>query len=114
MSGFLTTLFGVATDLKTTETEDDGGVLEDLPDPRLGMLTRIFEEHKPAGMTVLVSQVVAEVDGFVSHIDNPHWTSKEASKKKIRQSLRRVFRKYKLPVDGEPFESAWAYILKHY
>ncbi len=111
---FLTTLFGVATDLKATEKEDQGGVLDDLPDPRLGMLTRIFEEHKPAGMTVLVGQVVADVDGIVSHIDNPHWTSKEASKKKVRQGLRQVFRKYKLPMDGEPFESAWAYILKHY
>ncbi|WP_292834916.1 CocE/NonD family hydrolase [Microbacterium sp.] len=79
---FLTTLFGVATDLKTTEREDeDGGVLTDLPDPRVGMLTRIFEEHKPDGMIVLVSQVVTEVDALVRHIDNPHWTSKEASKK---------------------------------
>lgn len=112
---FLTTLFGVATDLKTTEaTDEEGGVLTDLPDPRVGMLTRIFEEHKPDGMTVLVSQVVAEVDALVRHIDNPHWTSKDASKKKVRQGLRQLFRKYKLPMDGEPFESAWAYILKHY
>jgi type I restriction enzyme R subunit len=112
---FLTSLFGVATDLKTVEREDEeGGVLTDLPDPRVGMLTRIFEEHKPEGMTVLVGQVVAEVDGLVRHIDNPHWTSKEASKKKVRQGLRQLFRKYKLPMEGEPFDSAWAYILKHY
>lgn len=65
-------------------------------------------------MTVLVGQVVAEVDGLVRHIDNPHWTSKEASKKKVRQELRKLFRKYKLPMEGEPFDSAWAYILKHY
>lgn len=112
---FLTALFGVATDLKTTELEDEaGGVLVDLPDPRLGMLTRIFEEHKPDGMTVLVGQVATEVDNLVRHIDNPHWTSKEASKKKVRQGLRQIFRKYKLPLEGEPFDSAWSYILKHY
>lgn len=111
---FLTNLFGVATDLKATETEDDGGVLVDLPDPNVGMLTRIFEEHKPEGMTVLVGQVVTEVDALVKQGVHPHWTTKEASKKRIRQSLRQLFRKYKLPVDGEPFASAWAYIEKHY
>ena len=42
----MTTLFGVATDLKTTETEEDGGVLADLPvqeffnGPRLGETSR--------------------------------------------------------------------------
>lgn len=66
-----------------------------------------------ASMTVLVGQVVNEVDALVRHIDNPHWTTKDASKK-VRQSLRQLFRKYKLPMEGEPFESAWAYILKHY
>ncbi|MFM9587439.1 hypothetical protein, partial [Streptomyces caniscabiei] len=39
---FLTAIFGVATDLKATEAEDDGIVLDDLPDPKIGMLTRIF------------------------------------------------------------------------
>lgn len=53
----------------------------------------------------------------VSTTDTPRSsarTTKEASKKRIRQSLRQLFRKYKLPVDGEPFASAWAYIEKHY
>lgn len=111
---FLTTLFGVATDLKNSETEDDGGVLTDLPDPNIGMLTRIFEEHRPEGMTVLVSQVVAEVDALVKQAVHPNWATKDASKKAIRRQLRQLFQKYKLPLTGEPLESAWAYILKHY
>lgn len=111
---FLTTLFGVATDLKTTEAADDGAVLADLPDPNVGMLTRIFEEHRPAGMTVLVSQVVVEVDALVKEAVHPNWASKDASKKEIRRQLRQLFRKYKLPLTGEPLDSAWAYILKHY
>lgn len=111
---FLTTLFGVATDLKTTEAEDDGTVLADLPDPNIGMLTRIFEEHHPDGMTVLVSQVVAEVDALVKQAVHPNWASKDASKKSIRRQLRQLFQKYKLPLTGEPLDSAWAYILKHY
>ncbi|MCH6230228.1 hypothetical protein MK786_05710 [Microbacterium sp. CFH 31415] len=111
---FLTTLFGVANDLKTTEVEEDGGVLSDLPDPNVGMLTRIFEEHRPEGMTVLVSQVVTEVDALVKQAVHPNWASKDASKKEIRRQLRQLFRKYKLPLTGEPLDAAWAYILKHY
>lgn len=111
---FLTTLFGVATDLKATEAEDDDTVLADLPDPNIGMLTRIFEEHRPEGMTVLVSQVVAEVDALVKQAVHPNWASKDASKKSIRRQLRQLFQKYKLPLTGEPLHSAWAYILKHY
>jgi type I restriction enzyme R subunit len=111
---FLATLFGVANDLKATEVDEDGGVLSDLPDPNIGMLTRIFEEHRPEGMTVLVSQVVAEVDALVKQAVHLNWASKDASKKAIRRQLRQLFQKYKMPLTGEPFESAWAYILKHY
>ncbi|RXZ51899.1 type I restriction endonuclease subunit R [Agromyces binzhouensis] len=111
---FLTALFEVATELTDAEGEDGDGVLTDLPDPNVGMLTRIFEEHKPEGMTVLVSQVVAEVDVLVRHAVHPNWASKDASKKEIRRQLRQLFRKYRLPIAGEPLDSAWAYILKHY
>jgi type I restriction enzyme R subunit len=111
---FLATLFDVANDLKATEVDEDGGVLTDLPDPNIGMLTRIFEEHRPEGMTVLVSQVVAEVDALVKQAAHLNWASKDASKKAIRRQLRQLFQKYKLPLTDEPFESAWAYILKHY
>lgn len=111
---FLTTLFGVATDLTDAESGADDGILADLPDPHVGMLTRIFEEHKPAGMTALVSDVVAEVDELVRHAVHPNWSSQEGSQREIRRQLRLLFRRFKLPVTGEPFDSAWAYILKHY
>lgn len=111
---FLTALFGVANDLKATETDDGGGVLADLPDPNIGMLTRIFEEHRPAGMTVLVSQIVAEVDYLVKQAVHPNWVTKGASKKAIRRQLRQLFLKHKVPLINEPFDSAWRYILKHY
>jgi len=65
-------------------------------------------------MTVLVSQVVTEVDALVKQAVHPNWASKDASKKEIRRQLRQLFRKYKLPLTGEPLDSAWAYILKHY
>lgn len=110
---YLTTLFAVATDLKTIEAGDDD-LLDDLPDPNVGMLRRIFEEHRPEGMTVLVSQVVGEVDTLVRQAVHPNWATKDASKKEVRRQLRQLFRKYKLPLTGEPLDSAWAYIVKHY
>jgi type I restriction enzyme R subunit len=111
---WLVKLFNVGTDLKTVEDADSEGVLADLPDPNVGMLTRIFEEHKPAGMTVLVSQIAKEVDHLVSHAVHPQWTSKENSMKAVKRELYALFKKYALPRTGEPMESAWRYIVKHY
>ncbi|QAY61867.1 type I restriction endonuclease subunit R [Microbacterium protaetiae] len=111
---WLTNLFEVATDLKTAEDADEQGVLADLPDPNVGMLTRIFEEHTPAGMTVMVSQIAKEVDELVSHAVHPQWTSKESSMKAVKRQLNALFKKYALPRTGEPMDSAWRYIRKHY
>ncbi|MBY6061016.1 type I restriction endonuclease subunit R [Microbacterium esteraromaticum] len=111
---WLTKLFTVGADLKTVEDADQQGVLADLPDPNVGMLTRIFEEHKPAGMTVLVSDVAREVDKLVSRAVHPQWTSQEGSMKAVKRELNALFKKYSLPRTGEPMDSAWTYILKHY
>lgn len=111
---WLVKLFSVATDLKTVEDSDEEGVLADLPDPNVGMLTRIFEEHKPAGMVVMVSQIAKEVDQLVSHAVHPQWTTKESSMKAVKRELNALFKKYALPRTGEPMESAWKYILTHY
>ena len=78
------------------------------------MLTRIFEEHKPAGMTVMVSQVAAEVDALVRHAAHEKWTTRESSIKAVKRELNALFKKYALPRAGEPMESAWRYILNHY
>ncbi|WP_341976437.1 HsdR family type I site-specific deoxyribonuclease [Microbacterium sp. LWO13-1.2] len=111
---WLTKLFEVAADLKTAEEADEDGVLVDLPDPNVGMLTRIFEEHTPDGMTVMVSQIAAEVDALVRHAVHEKWTTKESSMKAVKRELNALFKKYALPRTGEPMESAWRYILKHY
>lgn len=110
---WLTKLFEVATDLKTTEDADEDGVLADLPDPNIGMLTRIFKEHTPAGMTVMVSQIVAEIDKLVSHAVHPGWQD-GSSKPAVKRELNALFKRYSLPRTGEPMDSAWRYILQHY
>ncbi|SDK36589.1 type I restriction enzyme, R subunit [Cryobacterium psychrotolerans] len=111
---WLTRLFEVANDLKTAEEADGDGVLADLPDPNIGMLTRIFEENTPEGMTVMVGQIVAEIDTLVRHAVHEKWTSKESSMKAVKRELNALFKRYSLPRTGEPMDSAWRYILKHY
>jgi type I restriction enzyme R subunit len=111
---WLTKLFEVATDLKTTEEADEEGVLVDLPDPNIGMLTRIFEENTPTGMTVMVSQIVADVDQLVRHAAHEGWASREGSMKAVKRELNALFKRYSLPRTGEPMDSAWRYILTHY
>jgi len=111
---WLRKLFEVAADLKTAEGADEYGVLADLPDPNIGMLTRIFEEHTPDGMTVMVSQIAADVDALVRHAVHERWTTKESSMKAVKRELNALFRRFALPRTGEPMESAWRYILKHY
>ena len=111
---WLTKLFEVATELKTTEEAEEEGILVDLPDPHVGMLTRIFEENTPNGMTVLVSQVVAEVDSLVRHATFAGWATRDDSQREVKRKLRQVFKDHRLPPIGEPFDSAWAYIVSHY
>ena len=111
---WLTKLFEVATDLRSAEEAEDEGVFADLPDANVGMLTRIFEENTPEGMTVMVSQIVEEVDRLVRHAVHEKWTSKESSMKAVKRELNAVFKRYSLPRTGEPMDSAWRYILKHY
>lgn len=111
---WLTKLFNVGTDLKTVEDADEEGVLAALPNANVGMLTRIFQEHTPAGMTVMVSQIAKEVDNLVSHAVHPQWTTRENSMKAVKRELNALFKKYALPRTGEPMDSAWRYILTHY
>ncbi|GAA1733434.1 hypothetical protein [Microbacterium paludicola] len=111
---WLTKLFDVATDLTAVERAEETGEPVDLADPRIGMLTRIFEENTPAGATVLIADVVAEVDELVRQATFDGWASREDSQRAVKRELRGLFGRKKLPRTGEPFDSAWAYIISHY
>lgn len=111
---WLTKLFEVATDLKTAEDAEEAGVLEDLPNPHVGVLTRIFAENSPTGLTVLIEQVVGEVDRLVRHATFDGWASRDDSQREVKRQLRKLFKDNALRTTGEPFDSAWAYIVAHY
>jgi type I restriction enzyme R subunit len=114
---FLRELFVLAADVKGAErTEDERGAdgLDLLPDPNVGALTQIFEEYKPEDTPVMVGDIVAEVDRIARTVAYDGWTSKDEGQKLVRRSLLKVFKGFRLPLSGEPFESAFRYIETHY
>ncbi|TFD28668.1 type I restriction endonuclease subunit R [Cryobacterium lyxosi] len=114
---YLRELFTLAKDVKDAEhAEDEDGVdgLDLLPNPNIGALTQIFEEFKPENVPVLIGDVVTEIDRIVIEVSYPGWEIKDDGKREVRKSLLKVFKKFRLPLHGEPFESAYQYVETHY
>jgi type I restriction enzyme R subunit len=114
---YLRELFTLAKDVKEAENaEDEAGVdgLNLLPNPNIGALTQIFEEFKPENVPVLIGDVVTEIDRIVIEVSYPGWEIKDDGKREVRKSLLKVFKKFRLPLTGEPFNSAYQYVEKHY
>lgn len=103
----LEALFGAAADLTKLEKGAD-------PDDKVGNLTRIFRENTPGGQTEVIEQIVTEIDTLVRQAVFAGWESREASQKAVKKKLRGVLRKHRIPTTGEPFDSAWEYIVAHY
>lgn len=100
-------LFGAAADLTRLENGED-------PEDTLGNLTRIFHENTPQGQTEVIEQVVTEIDALVRQAVFDGWESRDDSQRAVKKALRGVLRKHRIPTTGQPFESAWEYILAHY
>ncbi|MFF1572501.1 type I restriction endonuclease subunit R [Leifsonia sp. NPDC058292] len=110
---FLREIFTVARDLTVAEKADDAGELALLPDPRVGALTQIFEEFKPAGVSVIIADVVRSVDRIVTEVGFDGWVNTE-TEKDVRLALRKVLKQYNLPFKGELFDRAYEYIAENY
>jgi len=115
--GYLMKAFDVAKLTVRAERMEDDGTLsgnEALFDPNIGALTQIVAENKPEGVDVVVEKLAAEIDAIVKLIAFTGWTDKDEGAKKVKSELRLVLKKYRLPIKGEPFESAYAYIRENY
>ena len=111
---FLRQIFTVARDFKIAEKADDDGSLSLLPDPRVGALSQIFDEYKPAGASVIVADVVSAVDRIVIEVAFNGWVRTLEGEKDVRVELRKTFRDFKLPIKGELFDRAYEYIAENY
>jgi type I restriction enzyme R subunit len=114
---YLHEIFVLARDLTLAErVEEEAGVegLNLLPDPRVGALTQIFEEYVPADAPVILGNVVRSIDDIVTDVRYDGWHKDRQGDKLVRIEIRRVLRGYGLPMTGELFDRAYAYIAANY
>ena len=83
-------------------------------DPRKGALTQIFEEFRPEGVPVVIENVVEQVDSLVSPVRGTGWQSSHPGDRRVRQELHLVLKNNGLPISGELFDRAYAYISENY
>lgn len=87
---------------------------ESLLDPHIGALTQIVEQYAPTGLPIVISDVVRDIDTIVKQVRFTGWADNQDGDKAVRRELRAVLHKYGLPVTGQPFDSAYAYIRENY
>ena len=113
---FLKHLMELARDHVRAERADDDGHLNDIKvlDPRTGALTQIFNEYAPAERAVIVDEVVEAVDELVAPVRGSGWQTSRPQDQEVRRQLRITLRRFTLPVKGELFDHAYAYIRENY
>jgi type I restriction enzyme R subunit len=111
---YLKRLFELAKDLKHAEVADDSGELDLLPDPRIGALTQIFEEFSPADVPLIIGDIVRDIDKIVGVVSYDGWLKQKRGDGLVRIEIRHVLKNFGLPLAGELFDRAYAYIAEHY
>ncbi len=113
---FLQHLLELAKDLLETERADDEGRISEIKviDPRKGALTQIFEEYKPEGVPVLIENVVEQVDELVQPVRGTGWQTSHPGDRTVRRSLKEILYNNGLPMSGDLFDRAYAYIKENY
>ena len=103
--------------LQAEKLETEGkldAAAETLLDPHIGALTQIVEQYAPPGVPIVISDVVRDIDAIVKQVRFTGWAENQDGDKAVRRELRAVLHKYGLPVTGQPFNSAYAYIRENY
>lgn len=114
---YLQEILKLAKDVAAAEkAEDDAGPegLDLLPDPHIGALTQIFEEYKPADAPVILEKVVRDIDEIVKAVSWEGWTNTKRGDREVRTAILKVLRHYGLPLQGELFDHAYAYVAENY
>ncbi len=85
-----------------------------LLDPHIGALTQIVDAYKPSNTPVIVDDVVRDVDTIVKQVRYTGWNETQEGDRTVRVELRKVLKKYGLPLTGPLFDNAYAYIAENY
>jgi type I restriction enzyme, R subunit len=113
---FLQHLLELAKDLLETERADDEGRISEIKvvDPRKGALTQIFDEFKPEGVPLIIENVVEQVDELVQPVRGTGWQTSHPGDRTVRRSLKEILYNNGLPMSGDLFDRAYAYIKENY
>jgi type I restriction enzyme R subunit len=121
---FLKKLLEVAKDVVAADRETaqenvraaDGRPLQTtlLPAERIGALTQIFNEYKPAVTPDIVEQVVLEIDAVVSAARFTNWQTSREGTRLVKTEIRRALKKFGLPATNGLFDRAYDYVAEHY
>lgn len=95
---------------------DEGKIAEAerILDPNIGALTQIVEECKPDGASVVIEDVVTDIDRIVRESAYSGWAEDQGGDREVRKQLRLVLKKYALPVSSELFDRAYGYVRENY
>ncbi len=113
---FLKHLMEVASEVVRAERADDEGRLDEFKvlNPRQGALTQIFLEYAPDKRPEILERIVMDVDAIVDPSRGTGWQSSTPGDQGVRREVRLLLKKYELPVTGELFDRAYAYIRENY
>ena len=87
---------------------------EALLDPNIGALTQIVNEYQPAGTSVIVKDVVRDIDAIVKQVSYSGWNDSQPGDKAVRTEIRKILKRYALPLTGPLFDHCYAYIRENY
>jgi type I restriction enzyme R subunit len=85
-----------------------------LLDPHIGALIQIVNEYKPEGAPVIVDDVVRDIDTIVKQVRYTGWNETQEGDRTVRQELRKVLKKYGLPLTGPLFDNGYGYVSENY
>ena len=63
---------------------------------------------------VVVDDVVRDIDTIVKQVSYSGWAENQSGDRTVRKELRSVLSKYSLPLTGDLFDHAYAYVRENY
>lgn len=107
----------IARDVVAADRMDADGTLADnesLFDPKQQALSQIIDENKPDGLHVVVTDVAARIDAIVGEVAFTGWRDSTPGDQAVKKQLRLALKQFHLPVTGELFDRAYAYVRENY
>jgi type I restriction enzyme R subunit len=104
----------IAVQAERLEAEGTLDQAEHLLDPHIGALTQIVNAYKPDNTPVVVDDVVRDIDTIVKQVRYTGWNETQEGDRTVRVEIRKILKKYALPLTGPLFDNAYAYIRENY